>query len=177
MVIEGVGVDLSVRAASQRLEVKTWPTIHFPLSGILKDIDGVLRSMLDDRNLSDLRAELNNTLHGCLYHALSCAVQLRRGELVNARSRFSGVIESFICLVEGATVGQIRWREPSRRLEFRMDATQIEPIRDLAYSGSPADLRAGILNVLDVCETRSQGDADRGLIKSIRAVLEVGGLP
>jgi hypothetical protein len=174
MVVDGVGVDLSVRAASQLNEVRTWPSLHFPEQGILKDVDGVLKSMLRERNerKGQLTTDLQNTLHGCLYHAQACAIQLKRGELVNARSRFSGVIESFICFDEQTVVGEMRWREPSRRLEVRMDEHRIARIRELAYCGSPEMLRLAVLYVLDSCERRGElSQVDHRSIENIRSLL------
>ena len=155
MVIDGVGVDFSVRAASQIIEVGTWPTVHFPDSAILKDVDGRLKKMLAVRNSRDLTSNSENTLHGCLYHVMTCAIQLRRGELINARSRFSGVIGSFTCVLEGTVVGQLRWREPSRRIESRLRDDYLTRIRDLSYSGSPEMLRSALLGVLDLLETHA----------------------
>ena len=172
MVINDVGVDLSVRAAAQRIEARTWPTIHFPESAILKDTDGVLRAAPAERDVARLTAGHENTLHGCLYHAMSCAIQLRRGELVNARSRFSGVIEAFLCVVEGTTVGNMRWREPSRRLETRMGGGLLETIRAIAYAGAPSELRSALGTVLDICEQHGElSAADRHSIERIRALL------
>lgn len=173
MVIDGVGVDFSIRALSQAIEVATWPTIHFPESAIVKDRDGLIAHQLTLRDSGRLRAGLDNTLHGFLYHALTCAIQLARGELVNARSRFSGVIESYICLIEGTTVGQIRWREPSRRLESRLSGPPLTEIYDLAYAGSPDEMRTALGAVLDDCEERETlTDSDRGTVGHIRALLE-----
>lgn len=172
MVIDRTGVDFSIRSASQRGEVRTWPTIHFPDNAILKDVDGLLRDMLRARELGDFTASLQNTLHGCLYHSMTCAIQLKRGELVNARSRFSGVIESYICLLEGTVVRDLRWREPSRRLESRLDQDRLRHVRALAYSGSPEALRSAILEVLEVCETHTGGSMiDLSSINTVRALL------
>jgi hypothetical protein len=173
MLVEGIGVDLSIRAAAQVEELRTWPTIHFPESAIVKDAGGIIATALGSRDATQLSAGLDNTLHGCLYHALSCAIQLRRGELVNARSRFSGVIETYICLSEETVVGQLRWREPSRRVESRLDPDAVATIRELAYAGSPATLTEAIARVLDYCEIHGRPTIeDRATIAYIRSLLK-----
>jgi hypothetical protein len=173
MMIDGVGVDFSIRAASQIIEVSTWPTLHFPESAILKDGDGAIAQQLSRRDPQVLRAGLDNTLHGCLYHSLACVTQLRRGELVNARSRFSGVIESFICLLEETVVGQIRWREPSRRLESRFSGATLDEVFAIAYAASPEEIVAAVERVLRTCEERVElTDADRATIARIRQLIE-----
>jgi hypothetical protein len=156
MVIEHVGVDYSIRGAAQVGEAATWPTIHFPESAILKDRRGNLRKALLARDPRSLTAGPENTLHGCLYHALNCAIQLRRGELINARMRFSGVVETYICVIENTMVGDILWREPSRRVESRLPAAAIEELRRLAYVGSPLALGRAIREVLRTCASRTE---------------------
>ena len=173
LMIEDTGVDFSIRAAAQIAEVATWPTIHFPEQSIIKDRNGRLAKELLRRDPSRLTAGFDNTLHGCLYHSLNCAIQLRRGEDINARCRFSGVIESFICVIERTRVGQMRWREPSRRAEGRLAAEALVSLRRIAYAASPSELANAIRSVLEYCEEFADPTKDDlAFIREIRSLLE-----
>lgn len=172
LIVENVGVDLSIRSTRQLGEAQTWPTLHFPDDAILKDTTGLLRKYVKARDPQLLRAGMDNTIHGFLYHALSCAIQLRRGEYINARSRFSGVIESFTCLAEGLTVGQLRWREPTRRVELRINEPTRNVIHRVAYAGSPREMRDGVLELLTLCGEMHELSAADGLtVERIRSLM------
>lgn len=139
LLIDSIRVDFSFNADHQRNDIARWPHLFFPLSAIVKDNNGVLEAAYRCNAQSTIHHALNDYAAYVL-DLFTIAIQLCRGETVNARCRFVNVVESQIRALERLDMGTALWREPSRHLEERWPRSEVEEVTRLAYIGSAREL-------------------------------------
>ncbi len=149
LLVDHTRVDVSFWSKSQQRELEHWPHLFFPQTSIIKDDQGVLaraytanRQAVIDDHLNDYSAYVLNLIN--------VAIQLCRGEVVNARSRFMSVLESHARLLQDLPLGTALWREPTRHVEENLPSVQVRELRRLAFMGSPSALGRWVAEQLDL---------------------------
>lgn len=147
LLVGGTRVDISFGLASQRAELALWPQLFFAASSILKDTDGVLARAYAANPQLSIRDQRNDYA-GYVLNLISVAVQLLRGEVVNARSRFMGVIEARARIPQQLPIGSALWREPTRHVEEHVRPELAQELQEIAFIGSPSQLATWIAKEL-----------------------------
>jgi len=149
LLVNQTRVDVSFWSESQQRELANWPHLFFPQTSIIKDDRGALaraysanRQLLIDDHANDFSAYVLNLIN--------VAIQLCRGEVVNARSRFMSVLESQARLLQDLPLGTALWREPTRHVEENVSSEQVAELGRLAFISSPQALARWVAEQLDL---------------------------
>ncbi|WP_220093732.1 hypothetical protein, partial [Flexivirga caeni] len=149
LIANGIRFDVSIRSHYAVKEMLFWPELFFDESAIIVDVDGDIEKIVfEQRRKERLPADPLSDYSAYVTSLFNVAVQFIRGELINSRSRATGLVEAEARLLGSYRVGSLKWREPSRDLE-REFAEAVPRISRIAFAASPDDFRRVLIDELD----------------------------
>jgi hypothetical protein len=165
LLIDGIRVDLAISPASHQNDLRFYPQLFFPRQAIFLDRNGVLTAAYDAHRPSE-SVDSANDYASYLFALVSVAIQILRGESINARSRFMSVIEARARLMRSLPLGSALWREPTRHAEGDLSDAQLHELSVASYLISRTALKAWVATALAVVAL------DEGLSPDARAYAE-----
>lgn len=147
LVIDGVRVDLSILKSIAIQEIRGWPHLFFDRSAIIKDSDGRLEGIIVAHR-SRVASIPENDRAAFVVNLLAVAAQFARGEVLNARSRLTGVLEARARMGAGEPIGTALWRESTRHAEDRLPMSTLRDLYAVAFLRSPASMRDWLVTEL-----------------------------
>ena len=133
LLISHTRVDFSVRQQKQQDEIATWPHVFFTADSIIKDEDGILRQAINKARVDTY--DHTNDYSAYILNVFMIAIQLIRGEAINSRSRFTGILESKARLLQPKPLplGTALWREATRHAEDNLNTSELQQLHALAF--------------------------------------------
>jgi hypothetical protein len=158
LVIEGVRADISLWPEYRIRDIEFWPEVFFNGESILKDVDLQIRMSLSKRKNSSMTYIERNDRDAFIVNLFNASVQCIRGEVLNAKSRATGLIESKARLKRTLRTGSLGWREPSRHAEQELARPELIALYRLAFNPSGTVFREWLLT--ELLELATQWDID-----------------
>lgn len=129
MQIKHTRVDISTKPRHHQRDISLWPRLFFDKKSIIKDADGALALAIECHQ-PVVSTDEDNDRSAYIFNVILITQQLLRGEVVNAFSRMTGVIESKARLLRRPRLefGAARWREASRKIEQEAESDDLSDI-------------------------------------------------
>lgn len=135
LVVGDSKLDLTIKHVRDIDAVRHWPGLFFALADIVIDRHGRLAAAYAANRVSPTTSTANDR-DSLVFHTLSVAAQLARGEVLNARSRATGIIEGELRIMLREDLGSSRWREPSRYAERDLGAGSLGEVYALCEASN-----------------------------------------
>lgn len=150
LLVNGVRVDIAIMQDTRIEEIEYWPHLFFQSASVIKDVEARIAAAITARNQPGYFDESNDR-SAYVLNLFNVAIQFARGEIVNARSRMTGILESRARLMKRLELGSAEWREPTRRVENELRRPLLRQLEEIAFLKSEEDFKGWLITeLLDV---------------------------
>jgi hypothetical protein len=142
MLIDHTRVDISTKPRHHQEDLSLWPHLFFDEKCVVKDMDGVLSDAIKEHKSVNI-IDGNNDQSAYIFNVILVTQQLLRGEVINAFSRMTGVIESKARLIRAPRLefGTARWREATRKVEQEIGYGLPSELREIIHIQNSEELK------------------------------------